>query len=69
VCAEHALLAVDADLGQQDVAAVAQQLLVAQVDFGFQLSAFRMSAWMGSTQDARNDTGRLEPARSLRAVS
>jgi hypothetical protein len=33
------LLAVDADLVEQDVPAVAQQLLVAQVYFGFQGSA------------------------------
>jgi hypothetical protein len=41
------LLAVDADLVEQDVPAVAQQLLVAQVYFGFQRSApdvsFRLS--------------------------
>jgi hypothetical protein len=35
----HPLLPLDADLGQQDVAAVAQQLLVAQVDVGFQMLA------------------------------
>jgi hypothetical protein len=41
MCGEQPLLAFDADLGQQDVAAVAQQLLVAEVDVGFQLSALR----------------------------
>jgi hypothetical protein len=36
---DEALLAIDADLVEQDVPAVAQQLLVAQVYFGFQRSA------------------------------
>jgi hypothetical protein len=70
---DQPLLAVDADLVEQDVAAVAQQLLVVEVDFGFQLSALsgRLSAgrcWRESErsmQDARNEPGRLaEPARS-----
>jgi hypothetical protein len=37
--AKQTLLTLDADLGQQDVPAVAQQLRVVEVDLGFQLSA------------------------------
>jgi hypothetical protein len=75
---DEALLAIDADLVEQDVPAVAQQLLVAQVYFGFQRSApdvsFQLSAFNSggvmSMQDARNASGRLnEPARSPTADS
>jgi hypothetical protein len=73
---DQPLLAVDADLVEQDVAAVAQQLLVVEVDCGFQISALgcqlQVPAGMGwSIQDARNAPGRLdEPARwQLKAES
>jgi hypothetical protein len=46
---DEPLLAVDADLVEQDVPAVAQQLLVVEVDVGFQMRALegRLSAVSG----------------------
>jgi hypothetical protein len=61
---EQPLLPLDADLGEQDVSAVAQQLLVVEVDVGFQRSVLGCqraqrcrrpgAAEHSSMQDARN---------------